>query len=57
MPYLLYNEIEITVDATLPASAAALLIAFAGGLLMLIPSLILVMRMFLFDAEYVKGKK
>lgn len=57
MPYLLYNEIKVTADATLPAMGTALLIAFAGGLLMLIPSLIIVMRMFLFDAEYVKGKK
>ncbi|WP_366249467.1 cytochrome d ubiquinol oxidase subunit II [Terribacillus aidingensis] len=57
MPYILYDQIQVTADATLPEMGTALLLAFAGGLLMLIPSLILVMRMFLFDAEYVKGKK
>lgn len=34
----------------------ALVIAFIGGLCLLIPSLILVFRLFLFDADYVKGK-
>ncbi len=57
MPYILYDQIKVAADATLPEMGTALLLAFGGGLLMLIPSLILVMRMFLFDAEYVKGKK
>jgi cytochrome d ubiquinol oxidase subunit II len=35
----------------------ALVIAFIAGLLLLVPSLILLMRLFLFDADYVKGKR
>jgi cytochrome d ubiquinol oxidase subunit II len=35
----------------------ALVIAFIAGLLLLIPSLILLMRMFLFDAKYVEGTR
>lgn len=56
-PYLLYPYINIEDSATNPSMAMALIIAFIGGLLLLIPSLILLMRLFLFDADYAKGKK
>lgn len=35
----------------------ALIIAFIAGLLILIPSLVLLMRLFLFDASYVQGNR
>ncbi|PAF36593.1 cytochrome D ubiquinol oxidase subunit II [Terribacillus saccharophilus] len=56
-PYLLYPFINIQDSVTNPAMAIALIIAFIGGLLLLVPSLIFLMRLFLFNADYVKGKK
>lgn len=35
----------------------ALVIVFILGLLLLVPSLILLLRLFVFDKEYVEGKK
>lgn|SRR5699024_7545840 len=57
LPYLLDPYITIHEGATHEAMGLALVIAFIAGLLLLIPSLILIMKMFLFDADYVKGKK
>ncbi|HET7616041.1 MAG TPA: cytochrome d ubiquinol oxidase subunit II, partial [Bacillales bacterium] len=57
LPYILYPYIKINAALTLPAMGQALMIAFVLGLVLLIPSLILLMRLFIFDAEYVKGKK
>ncbi len=37
--------------------AIALITVFVLGLLLLIPSLYLLMRLFLFDAKYVQGKR
>lgn len=56
-PYILDPYINIYDSVTNESMAIALVIAFIGGLLLLIPSLILVMKLFLFDADYVKGKK
>lgn len=56
-PYILDPYINIHDSVTHESMAIALVIAFVGGLLLLIPSLILVMKLFLFDADYVKGKK
>lgn len=56
-PYILDPYITIQDGATHKAMGTALVIAFMGGLLLLIPSLVLVFRLFLFDADYVKGKK
>ncbi|WP_100012394.1 cytochrome d ubiquinol oxidase subunit II [Lentibacillus sediminis] len=56
-PYILDPYITIQEGATNPAMGIALVVAFLGGLVLLIPSLILVFRLFLFDADYVKGKK
>ncbi|MGO0058947.1 cytochrome d ubiquinol oxidase subunit II [Brevibacillus fluminis] len=56
LPYLLYPFITITDSVTSPAMGTALIIGFIAGLLLLIPSLILLMRLFLFDARYVQGR-
>ncbi|WP_373894885.1 cytochrome d ubiquinol oxidase subunit II [Virgibacillus natechei] len=56
-PYILDPYITIADGATHPSMGIALIVAFIGGLLLLVPSLILLMRLFLFDAGYVKGKK
>lgn len=56
-PYILDPYITIQSGATHESMGAALVTAFIGGLCLLIPSLILVFRLFLFDADYVKGKK
>ena len=56
-PYILDPYITIQSGATQEAMGIALVVAFIGGLLLLIPSLILVFRLFLFDADYVKGKR
>lgn len=56
-PYILDPYITIQGGATHESMGIALVIAFIGGLCLLIPSLILVFKLFLFDADYVKGKK
>jgi len=56
-PYLLDPFIHIEDSVTNEAMGIALIAAFIGGLLLLIPSLILLMRLFLFNADYAKGKK
>lgn len=57
LPYILYPYIKIDTAFTLPDMGQALMIAFVLGLALLIPSLILLMRLFIFDAEYVRGKR
>lgn len=57
LPYLLDPFITIESGVTNDTMGLALVIAFIAGLFLLIPSLILLMRMFLFDAEYIKGNK
>src|SRR5699024_498511 len=57
LPYILYPYIHIDTSFTMPNMGMALMIAFILGLALLVPSLILLMRLFIFDAEYVKGKK
>ncbi|MBO8164001.1 MAG: cytochrome d ubiquinol oxidase subunit II [Brevibacillus sp.] len=56
LPYLLYPYVTITDSITSPQMGAALVIGFIAGLCLLVPSLILLMRLFLFDARYVQGK-
>ncbi|MCM3758482.1 cytochrome d ubiquinol oxidase subunit II [Sporosarcina aquimarina] len=55
-PYLLYPYLTIYDSFTNPAMAISLVVVFILGLCLLIPSLILVMRLFLFDKDYVRGK-
>lgn len=57
MPYLLYPYVTIHSALTHTAMGWALVIAFIAGLLLLIPSLVLLMRLFLFSARYAQGEK
>ena len=56
-PYLLYPHLTLYDSFTNPAMAISLIIAFLLGLCLLIPSLILLMRLFLFNKNYVRGKE
>lgn len=56
LPYLLYPYITIESAVTTPAVGWALVIAFVAGLLLLIPSLLLLLWLFLFNAKYVRGE-
>lgn len=56
-PYLLYPFLTIYDGFTNEAMAISLIIAFIAGLLLLIPSLILLLRLFLFNKNYVEGKQ
>ncbi|SER96906.1 cytochrome d ubiquinol oxidase subunit II [Salisediminibacterium halotolerans] len=57
LPYLLYPHLTIYDGFTNESMAIALIIAFVAGLFLLIPSLYLLLRLFLFDADYVQGNK
>ncbi|EIJ78770.1 cytochrome d ubiquinol oxidase subunit II [Bacillus methanolicus PB1] len=57
LPHLLYPYVTVYSGYTNETMGIALVIAFILGLLLLIPSIILLMRLFLFDADYVKGKR
>lgn len=55
LPYILYKQVSIYESFTNETMAIALIIAFVAGLCILVPSLFLLMRLFLFDAKYVRG--
>ncbi|MCL6585783.1 MAG: cytochrome d ubiquinol oxidase subunit II [Anoxybacillus sp.] len=55
-PYLLYPYLTIYDSFTNKTMAIALVIAFIAGLFLLIPSLFLLLKLFLFDKKYVKGQ-
>lgn len=55
-PYLLYPYLTIYDSFTNETMAIALIVAFIAGLGLLLPSLYLLFRLFLFDKDYVKGK-
>ena len=57
LPYLLYPFVKITDAYVNPEMGWTLVIVFILGLLLLLPSLILLLRLFVFDKEYVEGKK
>lgn len=57
LPYLLYPHVTIYDSFTNDTMAITLIISFLAGLCLLVPSLYLLMRLFLFDNEYVQGKK
>lgn len=57
LPYILYPYININDSVVNENMAFALTIVFVLGLLLLIPSLFLLVRLFLFDKDYVKGNK
>ncbi|MCT1903115.1 cytochrome d ubiquinol oxidase subunit II [Oceanobacillus sojae] len=56
-PYLLYPHISIHEGFTNPAMAISLIVVFILGMVLLIPSLYLLLKLFLFDKNYIKGKK
>ena len=56
-PYLLYPYLTIYDSFTNPAMAISLITAFILGLCLLIPSLVLLLRLFLFNKNYVRGKE
>ncbi|WJH34711.1 cytochrome d ubiquinol oxidase subunit II [Paenibacillus aurantius] len=55
LPYILYPYVQLYDSFTSETMAIALIVAFVAGLLLLIPSLYLLMRLFLFDSRYVQG--
>lgn len=55
LPYILYPYLTIYESITGPEMGIALIIAFISGLSLLIPSLYLLLRLFIFNAKYVKG--
>src|SRR5699024_8523668 len=56
LPYILYPYVKID-SVVNEAMAFWLTVVFILGLLLLVPSLIMLMRMFLFDKDYVQGKE
>ncbi|MBJ6360009.1 cytochrome d ubiquinol oxidase subunit II [Paenibacillus sp. GCM10012307] len=56
LPYLLYPYLTLSSSVTNPVMGRALVIAFIAGLALLIPALTLLLRLFLFNASYVKGE-
>lgn len=57
LPYILYPYLTIHDNFTSQPMAIALVTVFILGLLLLIPSLYLLLRLFLFDTKYVQGKR
>ena len=57
LPYILYPYIKISDSGVNSSMGLALTIVFILGLLLLLPSLILLLRLFLFGKQYVEGKK
>lgn len=57
LPYILYPYVHIDDAVTNDNMALVLTIAFIGGLLLLLPSLFFIFKLFVFDKEYVRGKK
>ncbi|MFX0561222.1 cytochrome d ubiquinol oxidase subunit II [Tepidibacillus infernus] len=57
LPYLLYPYLTIYDGIVNQTMGTYLVIGFIAGLTLLIPSLILLMRLFLFNVDYVKGNK
>lgn len=56
-PYLLYPHLSIHEGFTNQAMAISLVIAFVLGLALLVPSIYLLLKLFLFDKDYVQGNK
>ncbi|MBU8880335.1 cytochrome d ubiquinol oxidase subunit II [Bacillus sp. FJAT-29790] len=56
-PYLLYPHLTLYDSFTNEAMAIALIVAFIAGLGLLLPSLYLLLRLFLFDKNYIRGEK
>lgn len=57
LPYILYPYVNMDKAVVNETMAFGLVVVFILGLLLLLPSLYLLLRLFVFDTEYVKGKK
>lgn len=57
LPYLLYPYITLQSGLTQPEMGWTLVISFIAGLFLLVPSLILLLRLFLFNARYTRGEE
>ncbi len=57
LPYILYPYVHIDDAVTNDSMALVLTIAFIGGLVLLLPSLFFIFKLFVFDKDYVRGKK
>lgn len=57
LPYILDPYITIYNGYTNSTSGMMLVVVFLLGLLLLIPSLLLLFKLFLFDADYIQGRK
>ncbi|MGO4886808.1 cytochrome d ubiquinol oxidase subunit II [Anaerobacillus sp. MEB173] len=55
LPYILYPILTIYGSITGPEMGISLIIAFISGLVLLIPSLYLLFKLFILNAEYTKG--
>ncbi|MHA6251698.1 cytochrome d ubiquinol oxidase subunit II [Oceanobacillus sp. CAU 1775] len=55
-PYLLYPHLTIQDGFTNEAMAISLIVVFILGFILLVPSIYLLVRLFLFDKDYVKGQ-
>ncbi|MBM7573352.1 cytochrome d ubiquinol oxidase subunit II [Aquibacillus albus] len=56
-PYLLYPYLTIYDSFTSEEMAVALIVAFIAGLGLLLPSLFLLLKLFLFNKDYVQGNR
>ncbi|WP_102347195.1 cytochrome d ubiquinol oxidase subunit II [Bacillus sp. Marseille-P3661] len=56
-PYLLYPYLTLYDGFTNETMAKALIAAFIAGLCLLLPSLYLLLRLFLFNKDYIQGQK
>lgn len=56
-PYLLYPHLTLYDSFTNEAMAISLIVAFIAGLALLLPSLYLLLRLFLFNKDYIRGKR
>jgi cytochrome bd ubiquinol oxidase subunit II len=57
LPYIIYPYVSIHDSVTNATMGLSLIVAFIAGLCLLVPSLFLLLRLFLFDAAYVQGTR
>ncbi|MFD0587006.1 cytochrome d ubiquinol oxidase subunit II [Paenibacillus sp. GCM10027627] len=56
LPYLLYPYLTLSGSITNPVMGRTLVVTFVAGLVLLVPALYLLLRLFLFNAKYVRGE-
>ncbi|MBI5976038.1 cytochrome d ubiquinol oxidase subunit II [Staphylococcus canis] len=57
LPYILYPYVKLNHAVTNDSMALFLVIAFVFGLILLLPSLYFLLRLFVLDKDYVRGRK